>query len=618
MMRRFPQLHPVAVSDTRSTEGIPIVSAAWSSQAGRWVMILRGVGGRFGAAGTTQACAAPAGMPLAEAWPRFWGAVGAEERVAPALLAAGEPRWRPGDVPGHELETTLRLLATGVAVVEAPATPAETIPLYAVLARVLPEGTAQGLFWSTFHVASEVNNDERVLTGRWPEVLREAWPTDVRRLTVGERYLTEAKLGATTYEESATIGWLVAEAAHGRFPLTNSVATTVELALADASQLRPLTRKDAEIFARDGATAPQLNRLADNPLLVREFAQASPGLAALLLPKTTSRDPLHGMLALGLLLERAEPLMGELRTEAISGDGPLTQSVKPHLAAGENQRLAYAALAPYLRDESTLLKARAWLQGLGLTAQDTPELFVFDPREVAALAQESPARAATLITEQPDPPRRLGSVLALLPPDQATTMSLLAIVTAGSSHPNDIERALAGVRPTFDQALRMTNNLNDALDKASNDAIHRDLVTLGFANWLHGRGVPLDRDLAVALLGLGTGLGPEEFHYLKPSARADPKPRGATEPVRPANTTTTWRADTARRPVRQKGKAGKTRDAPARPQPRKELRTPVKEASSRSRTWLVVLGIVLAAAIIVGLFAYFMLLLAQQYLGGGA
>lgn len=522
MTVRFPQLEPLNINGIHSTSGTPIATAAWLQKIERWAFVLRGVGGVFGAAGTTQACLAPSGIGLAEAWPQFWAAVNMDERVDPELLGVRERALSAGSrLPDGVVYTTLGLLAADAPIVEAPVAPADTIRLYAEITRIIPESSARGLYWSTCHVAGSVMTDERIVTGRWPELLTEAWPRDYRRLTVGERYTTCDNLGTPPYEVAAALGWLLAESAHGRFPLAASEASTVSEALSDASRMRPLSVADVEEFARDGRpTAAQLDKLANNPAMMRQFSIRTPDLAQRLLKQTQPGSPLHSMLSLGVILSDHAPrgMIQELRSEVAQTRGPLTRGIQPYMVRGDNRRVAYAVLADDRGDDAALLGAKDWLLCLGLTSQDAPELFVFDPIEVARGAYRDPEAAAALIAEQRDLWQRLGSVLVRMDPAHPSTMRLLALATANDPGPGMIESVLVAIRPSPDEALHMTNNLSHALDRTSDDASHRDLMTFGFANWLHTQGVPLGPDLAVALIGLGTGIDPSDFRFHGDSA----------------------------------------------------------------------------------------------------
>lgn len=607
MYRRFPQLQPLAASGLQSTEGIPIVTAAWLPKAERWVFVLRGVGGGFGAAGTTQACAAPSSLPLAEAWPQFWTAVNADERVDLALLNTNDRQLRPSEGTAKNLESTLRLLLTGGPIVEVPVAPADTIRLYAVISRLIPESAARGWFWSTCHVTNSVMKEERILTGRWSDLLAEAWQRDYLRLTVGDRYLTEDKLEPLPREDSVTVAWVLDEATHDRFPIASSTAATVREALNEASSMRPLTRDDAEYFASEGgATTSQLNRLADDPGMIRQFSRQSPDLAKALLRQAGPGAPVYGMLALGVILSGrpSESLIRDLESETLEGGGPLTQSLQPHLVPGDNRKVADIALAAYRGDEAELLKARGWLQRLGLTADEAPELFVFDPREVARGADHDPIRAAGLIAEQSAPRECLRRVLKLMDPANPSTMLLLAIATANEADPKRIESVIPSVRLSNEHAIKMIEGLSDALDKASDDASHRDVVAVGFANWLARQGAPLTLELVVALLALSTGFESGDFVF---------RAQGTVVGGPTASSSTSCLPDSLHTSQGVRGPSASPSDSRRVASTESQDRQPANEPISN---WTILLEAGVVLVCIVDL--CFVLLYAQLYFGGSA
>jgi len=165
-------------------------------------------------------------------------------------------------------------------------------------------------------------------------------------------------------------------------------------------------------------------------------------------------------------------------------------------------------------------------------------------------------------------------------------MLLLALATANDNNPEIVERVLPATRPTIDQAIRMTNSLNDALDEASDDPLHRDLVAYGFANWLSRQGVSLNHDLAVALLGLGTGIDPEDYAFSVPRTVARQAPVAdvaaltAVDPSSPesgertSNPTHTQASGAEPSTVRRFGRKGSRRNMRVKSQRRKQPRKP--------------------------------------------
>ncbi len=553
---RFAQLEHLEGDRLKSTEGIPIVSAVWHPDAGRWVLVLRGLGGAFGAAGTTQLCAGPVGFAFAGVWTAFWDAVGAEGRVVPSRLGVPVDRWSTAlDAKALEsVRQALRLLAQEPVIAQVSLPPSQTPALYGAVARLLPESAARRICWSTCHVAGVIVKDQRIITGCWPDELVAAWPKARNRLTVGDRILTETGLPAPAADEETNLTWLLDQAARGHYPLTESTESTVGGVLRQVDEFRGFEVDDLVRIAARGQvlTNQQTRKIATSPDLVREFIRQAPTSADAMLSLADPHTDLFGQLALGLALdlgtEMGKRVRRRLASEAVSDQRVYTRRVRPFLRGKENVFLAQEVLLANGADHATLLAARPWLAELKVTPADAPELFVFDPLEVVEVASKDIDRAVLLLRDGPEARKHLKEVIATLGLASPSAANLLVAATA--AWPADPHTVQAALPPAVDSeygTLQLIKAVDRAVRSSRPDQDHRLALAAGLFQWASASGQVLQQPLVAALLCLATGSPSTYFEVpRRPPAQGRKRliqgrkrrfgraPRGQANPGKPA------------------------------------------------------------------------------------
>ena len=364
-------------------EALYVLTWRFSPEAGAWLTVLQGSGGRYGNAGATQFALAPAGWTMADCVTRALADVEVGGWLRPDRSPQTPPRCRPDEL--------LRLLSTlldqreppAVTVVDAGSPSA----LFAAAARALPEGILRRTAWSTSAAVRRPGADGPLISGPWPADLAGRYP---------QEHAAFLKVAAASPAElpqpPKAVVWAAREASAGGQP-GRLVDATDPLEWAEALEhRRPLTdREAAGLLRSDALVEADRQRWTDG------------GHAATLV----ARDPAW----LGPLLGHRLPWVAEGLAEVVTRDAPWAELVRVQKAAVRQGRPAPAALrslAPVDRarlardvlDGSTAPELRAaapWLEAIGLDRSGNEDLFPPGRSDVAAQLRAAPRNVARAI-----------------------------------------------------------------------------------------------------------------------------------------------------------------------------------------------------------------------------
>lgn len=503
----FPQLEPLTLA-LPSTEGVPIVSAVWEDTLGRWVFVLRGRGGRFGVAGATQVSVAPAGLPLALAWPAFWSALGPDGIADEAILDAS---WAdPPTAPSEAILGVLRLAAHGADYAEVDADPAEVATLFGAALPLLPEGIARRCCWSTLHVARRGLRPV-VIAGRWPDELQKAWRTKYQRLAKPDDSLTSLRPG-----DEVLLAWWVDQPDHGW--AAESDATTWAEFIDDLHRRRPLDIGQIRALVASHQLADQqVQRIVREPELLRALTEDDPELGWQVLRSAPQGLPAVAPLTARLLLtdtNQAVESRGQLRKEVLAQDAhrskPLTDSLDPT----QRLKLAHMILDESLGQDAELARARPWLLDLGITQEAAPDFFGFVAEEVARLAATDPDAALAEIGEGAQKWDRLHDVIHELGPHAPATAHLL--VASVTDDPRVGAPMLQSITPTSVLVQIFARDLGRLITGRPEEVMLRHRLATTLTRWASPTKA-LDRQAAAALLELAVGI-PRTAFMVEPVA----------------------------------------------------------------------------------------------------
>ncbi|MBB1516808.1 hypothetical protein H5398_12630 [Tessaracoccus sp. MC1679] len=385
----YPQL---AVAGSPDAPGIAVTTYRYSPRVGSWVVVVQGSGGHYGPAGTVQLAALSDGGTLMDCLPGSLPVVRRDGWLLPG------PTVRPRTTlkaPGQEVERALAgMLALDPSrrVLLLPGSQGQVDQLLGWLCRILPEGVAQGYTWSTSLAASRIEAGETVISGEWPEALRERHRDIFRGFSARAPHDDGARPDVEPLPTG--LAWALGEAAERRYPGRRSRAGSWAEWLEELEGQRPLSLSEALQLLHGPIVGPQARRWADGDLSRRLLSGDVDQLERLLSHPSTvvSRGAVDSLELPGVWgqLVRIE------RRRARKGQAPM-------LPPGLLETDALLLLAEDVTtgwDVAGLREARPWLDGLGLTAESAPGLVVLTAAEQAKALQRDTRRIRRLLSNR--------------------------------------------------------------------------------------------------------------------------------------------------------------------------------------------------------------------------
>lgn len=274
-----------------STAPHPLIHAEFLSPRNRWLIVSRGRGGAFGAAGTVQELLAPEGYGLAQAWGQSLAGLRSD-----GLLDMRTPN-PPPSTQGNADDTAACLLAMGLSEVATVigCSPERMAAAIGLTARMAPEALVRDFVWGTW--IERRLPAARTISAEWPESLRSAWPK-MYQMTLRGRHLIDPAAAPSSLCKG--LSWALSEALAGRFVANDSDSTTFSAWLVELNDLVPWTNAEAEAALMHRDTKGLDWRLTQQPELARHLARSHP------------RDSI----SLARSLEHPEPLIRALDADA--------------------------------------------------------------------------------------------------------------------------------------------------------------------------------------------------------------------------------------------------------------------------------------------------------------
>lgn len=418
----YPQLPHVAGGPGSE---IAVVTARFIPRLGRWIGVLQGSGGVYGAAGAVQF--ATTGGPI-----RLVGFLRLLLRAADVdrFLAPG-----PVAVPGSgtvgsasllvEPLAGLQRLEPGRRVLLLDGERGQALKQLLGLAALLPDGVARRYTWSSGLAVTRIEREEYVVSTEWPAALLERHRA--LRQPLDALTLSPAAAQASAGDLPKGLRWALGLAERGRLVSKESAATGLDEWLDELETLRPLETAEISALLRRGLTAPEAERWRRDDLS-RQVLESDPAKLKVLLTHP-SAVVVEGTVPL-LEEELVFPELVELEaTRARRGDLPLTPT--KGVPRGFGKRLADATVGRWDPDE--LLAARPWLQALGLNRQNAAALFPLSADEIAERLARDPAFADEAVAHARRQERPLDALLSLTAGDPGSCGAVGIVLVRDSS-----------------------------------------------------------------------------------------------------------------------------------------------------------------------------------------
>ena len=412
--------------------------------------------------------------------------------------------------------------------------PVDTIDLYAAVLRIIPETAARRVCWSTCHLPTEISSNDRIITGRWPAHLAEAWPHVLNRLLVIRSHTSPTLAAAPGAGRRRTLAWLSRQGANSDLLLDARAASVADF-LAEADARRPITVDEVLEELDAGAPAAAVaDRLIANPGVARQLVGQYPAAAEPLLDALGAGHPLRRMLLGPLVLDpqsdSGNQIRIQLRDEALTGKPrPIGDEIAACVTAGEFARVADLALADLKGNDEDLIRVEPWLRHYGVTRVDAPDLFTFDIRPILKHVELGEFNdAAGNLGQGPKRLERAALVVAALGLDAPNLPAFLKATLGKRPDRYAIPYLFDRVgSPTPGTASALVNELSALTggDAATPEA--RQDLTAGLVSWLGRRGLIGNDPLAGALISLATGY---DLQVLIGSISAKSSPAPGREP----------------------------------------------------------------------------------------
>ncbi len=416
----YPQLPHVAGGPGSE---IAVVTARYVPRLGRWIGVLQGSGGTYGAAGAVQFATTSGPIRLVGFLRLLLRAADVDRFLAPGTVAV------PGSAkPGAssllvEPLTALQRLEPGRRVVVLGGDRRGALDRLLGLAAFLPDGVARRYTWSSGLAVTRIEREEYVVSTEWPAGLLE-------RHGALRQPLDALALGPATASPRDLpqgLRWALGLAERGRLISRESAAGSLPEWLDELESLRPLDAAEIDVLLGRALTAPEAERWRRDDLS-RQVLEADPARLRVLLAHP-SPVVVEGAVPL-LGSDRVFPELVELETaRARRGALPLTPD--EGLPRGFARKLAEATVGHWGPDE--LLAARPWLQALGLNRQNAAALFPLTAEEIAERLARDPAFADEAVAHATRQERPLDALVSLTAGDPGSCGAVGIVLVRESS-----------------------------------------------------------------------------------------------------------------------------------------------------------------------------------------
>lgn len=348
---RMPIAQLAAVARGSTTAPYPLIHAEYLHGRNRWLIVSRGTGGQFGAAGTVQRFMAPESLGLAESWAHIFAAQRPDGLIDTRILS--RPRIPKVSRPVAAACLVAMLQRDVAAIIRCSSQGMASA--IALVASMVPEALVRQFIWGTW--MEHRLPGSRTISAEWPEALQEAWPANYRTASRGAMVIDPTEPVILP----RGLAWALEEALAGRYVANDSVSSTMDAWVAELEELVPWTLDEALDGLRIGDYEGLERRLT--PELVVELVRSDPHESLQLLTSLERPEPV--VAAFDAIQSARDLLVKELAHDARSDD--LTGEYKLSLVVADNQPGIIESTAAVLiraRIESAAEGAarRAWVE----------------------------------------------------------------------------------------------------------------------------------------------------------------------------------------------------------------------------------------------------------------
>jgi hypothetical protein len=476
LLMHFGGLPESRLGDHSLSDEVPVVSAQYVEDLGRWAMLLRGINGKYGAGGTTQTSLAPEYWGLRRAWSAYFAALARKAWVSPRDPRLMSDRSLSADVRDWDVVARgLRAMIAESTVIRL-GTADRIVYVVARMLDVLPERAARTFVWSTVHVARRIEPTDRVITALWPDQFREVWGHAYDRLRF---YLEadEANVQLSRTDRYSLI-WLREElqsrAVPGERPYLQDLSSLSQVLTKIGETRRLFPEEMADAVRRGSVTEHERSSILAGSPAWRQLVEKEPELIVGLLewPDRDLRE--HAVLSLWQASAGQRVLVEKAQKELITDSFPIAKAAAA-LPLRDRESLARRVYRGRLRDPDYLSDTREWVLALGLSQTQSPEFFPMGAAEAARfISTDDVDRALACLQDSRDPANLLREALVSLNNAPEYVSRVLCHVLADPTWiavyrpasllaPFDDRKSLDWLTPFLDEADRIMRrvSLND-------------------------------------------------------------------------------------------------------------------------------------------------------------